>query len=185
MKNTRCFAFALLFLAVFTKSSGQSSKIKTAPEKAWIAVETFDKSAVPPAGQEGSSYYLLIDEQENISEQEYYTHYAYKILTSEGVQQMSDLSFSFDPAYEQLTLHALRIHRVGAVIDKLPKDIRTIQREQSMDRFLYDGSLTAVINITDVRVGDIIEYSFTKKGYNPAYSGYVSRKVYFNYTVGF
>jgi transglutaminase-like putative cysteine protease len=185
MKNLCFFPFLLLFLAIAPRSFCQSSKIRSKPPKAWVSEITFDKLAVPPAGQEEGFYYLLIDEQENAIQQESFTHYAYKILTNEGLQQMADLSVSFDPSYQQLIFHAVSIHRDGVVINQLPKDIRTIQREQSMDRFIYDGSMTAVINLTDVRIGDIIEYSFTKKGHNPVYQGAIVRKLYFDYNTGF
>lgn len=178
--KTPCLTFSILLALATTTTWSQSSKVITAPKKEWIDQISFDKQATPAVGQESSYYYLLIDEQENFIQQEDYRHYAYKILTTEGVQQMSDLSFEFDPSYEKLIMHAITVHRNEEVINQLPKEIRTIQREQSMDRFLYDGTQTAVINLTDVRVGDIVEFSYTKKGYNPIYGGYINRKVYFN-----
>jgi transglutaminase-like putative cysteine protease len=159
--------------------------VKKAPANSWIEKITFDKNAVPTAGQESSYYYLLLDEQENIALQESYLHYAYKILTNEGLQQMADLSFDFDPSYEKFTLHNIVIHRGTQQISQLSNEVRTLQREQSMDRHLYDGSVTAVTNLTDVRVGDIVEYSFTRKGYNPVYGNYLSRKISFNYSMAY
>jgi len=163
------FILFLSFVVASTPLLSQSSEIKKAPAKAWIRKMDIDKDALPPAGQESSYYYLLLDAQEHVSEQEQFVHNAYKILTNEGVQQMSDLSVTFDPSYEQVIFHTLSIHREGKIIDKLPKQIRTIQREESMDRHLYDGSYTAVINLVDVRVGDVVEYAYTRKGYNPVY----------------
>ncbi len=173
--------FAICLMLSVHSTTAQSKQVKQAPQNKWIEKVEFDKNAAPPSGQESSFYYLLLDEQENISLQESFVHYAYKILTNEGLQQMSDLNFEFDPSYEQLIVHAVSIHRDGAVINQLSPVIRTLQREQSMDRFLYDESLTAVINLKDVRVGDVIEYSFTRKGYNPIYDGYFSRKINFNF----
>ena len=100
---------------------------------------------------------------------------------------MSDLNVEFDPSYEQLAFHAISIHRPGQsqVINQLPGDIRTVQREESMDRYLYDGSLTAIVNLADVRVGDIVEFAYTKKGYNPVYDGYYSTRINFNYTTSY
>jgi transglutaminase-like putative cysteine protease len=182
MRRYRCFAMLLLLAATAFQLFGQSNKISTGPPKSWVEAIHFNPQAMPAAGQESGYYYLLLDKQENTVQQEYFFHFAYKILTYEGLQQMSDLSFSFDPAYEQLIFHSITIHRNGTMIDQLPKTFRTIQREQSMDRFLYDGSLTTVVNLTDVRVGDIIEYSFTRKGYNPVYGPYFNREIYFNYS---
>ena len=175
------FIFILPCIPSFIYS--QDSKISFEKNPEWVTPVSFDPEATPPAGQEAGYYYLLLDEQENTSRQEQYLHYVYKILTSEGIQGMSDLSIEFDPAYQKLIFHAVRVHRNGKLIDQQSNPIQTIQREQSMDRFLYDGSLTAILNLTDIRVGDIIEYAFTRKGYNPAYNGHVSKRIYFNYTI--
>jgi transglutaminase-like putative cysteine protease len=182
MKAVSCL-FAVILLSMTVRA--QPPGIKIQDKKSWVSEIAFDKNAIPDAGEGAGYYYLLIDEQENVPLAESYVHYAYKILTTEGVQEVSDLSFGFDPAYTELVFHAVVIHRDGKTINKLTRDIRTIQQEQSMDRFLYDGSLTAVINLSDVRVGDIIEYSFTRKGYNPVYQGHYSRKIYFDYNLGY
>jgi hypothetical protein len=184
MKRPRICLSLVLFLFFFQASS-QTSKVNVAKPGSWIETVTFDENATPKANQESSYYYLLLDEQENFLLQEEFVHYAYKILSNEGVQQMSDLSFDYDPAYEKLTLHQVSIVRKGKIINQIPKNIQLIQREQSMDRYLYDGSMTAIIHLNDVRIGDIVEYSFTKKGYNPIYEKNINRKIYFNYGFAF
>jgi transglutaminase-like putative cysteine protease len=185
MKIAWLFFLLLLLINGAANLFGQSVQVNIVPIKTWVIPADFDKNAMPGAGQESSHYYLLLDEQENITQQESFVHYVYKILTNEGLQQMSDLSVDFDPSYEQLLFHSVIIHRNGKRIDQLPNKIRTIQREESMDRYLYDGSVTALINLVDMRVGDIVEYSFTRKGYNPVYEGHISRKINFNYTMGY
>lgn len=182
----RSYLFTFLFAVIATLSAAQNSKVHINPKKSWVEDQSFDQKAMPPAGQTGSYYYLLIDEQENVPLQEAYIHHVYKILSNEGIQEMSDLSFVFDPAYEDLTIHKIIIHREGSAISQLDMSkIKTMQREESMDRFLYDGTMTAVINLADVRTGDIVEYAYTRKGYNPVYDGHITRKIVFDYTVPF
>ncbi|MEO5600595.1 MAG: DUF3857 domain-containing protein [Cyclobacteriaceae bacterium] len=175
------FIATALFIPSFAYP--QASKVLIEKQKAWINPQTFDKDVMPGSGEESSVYYLLIDEQENAILQERYLHYAYKILTNEGIQEMSDISVEYDPSYQKLIFNQVIVHRNGKIIQQLRSPVRTIQREQSMDRFLYDGSLTAIINLTDIRVGDIIEYAYTKRGYNPVFGGHLSKKIYFNYNV--
>ena len=160
----------------------QQVSIKSAP--AWVTSYKPDLDAKPDAKSASGSYYLLIDKQDHVEKQTDFRHYAYKLLTSEGVQQMSDISVSFDPSFQKLTFHQCVLHRDGKTIDKLKAgNIRTIQREESMDRYLYDGSLSAVINLQDVRAGDIVEYAFSIEGYNPVYDGHYTNIVYFDFTV--
>jgi transglutaminase-like putative cysteine protease len=169
--KTSLFGLFCLILIPVASLSAQSSNVMIRPPSSWVEPQSFDAAAVPPEGQGAGYYYLLVDEQDHAQLEEGYRHFAYKILTSEGLQEMSDISVSFDPAYEKVTVHTLRIHRNGQVIDQMPKTFRTIQREQSMDRFIYDGTLTVVINLNDVRVGDVIEYACSRKGDNPVNRG--------------
>ena len=178
MKNLLLILALSLFV---TNIAAQSRQVKIRPASSWIEKISFDKDATPADGQQGSSYYLLLDEQENIAEEESYGHYVYKISNSEGLQQMSDLTFDFDPSFEQLIIHHIQVYRGSEIIDQLPKNIRTLQREKNMDRFLYDESLTAIINLKDIRVGDIVDYGFTRRGYNPVYEKHVDKRIMINY----
>ncbi|HEY0741012.1 MAG TPA: DUF3857 domain-containing protein [Chryseosolibacter sp.] len=170
---------ALAFLSSYF-CFAQPAGLKIGSKSSWIKQFDYDASARPASSEAASSFFLLYDEQENCLAQEDYHHYAYTILTSEGIQAMSDLSVTFDPAYQQIIFHEVKIRRGDQVIDQLSKNINVIQREQSMDRYLYDGSKTAVINLRDIRVGDIIEYSFTRKGSNPVHEGHVARTFTFD-----
>ncbi len=163
--------------------NAQKPIIRQRPIPSWVVSIGYDKTASPKQEEESGTYYLLLDEQEHVGLQESFAHYAYKLMSAEGLQQMADLAVDFNPAYEQLTFHNITIHRNGEIIDRMPAEIQTIQREQSMDRFLYDGSVTAVIHLNDARVGDVIEYSFTKKGYNPVYDGHVGKRIALSFNV--
>jgi transglutaminase-like putative cysteine protease len=179
MKSKLFFVFlACLFTLPV---SAQNSAI--GPAKRWVKKIGFNLNARPISGQESSVYYLLVDRQTHLGSQEAYEHEAYKLLSTEGVQSFSDLTFEFDPSYSKLTLHQLNIYRDGKVINKLPTSLTTTRREASMERYLYDGSLTCFINITDVRVGDIIEYAYTIAGFNPIYDGHFAQQNYFEYGV--
>lgn len=175
LRNTLFYLFS--FFVVF--SSAQKVK-KEAPSK-WVQPAQIPSTEETP--KDGAYNYLLLDFQDNIIEQQEYAHYAIELLNSEGIQEYSDLSVSFDPTYQSLTFHSITIHRDDNEIDKLANsNINTFQRESNMERHLYDGSLTASINLTDIRVGDIIEYSFTLKGFNPINLGNYSSFYYQEYT---
>lgn len=93
----------------------------------------------------------------------------------------------YDPLYETLIFHEINIVRDGAVIDKLnPDDFQVIKRELNAESYLYDGALSAMLNLSDVRNGDIIDYSYTIKGFNPIRKGKFSGSYILNdyYAVG-
>jgi hypothetical protein len=111
-------------------------------------------------------------------------HIAIKVLNSEGIQSVSDITVEFDPSYQEMTFHDIRIIRDGRIIDKLTgSGISVFQRETQLESFIYDGSLTAAINLPDVRKNDIIEYSYTIKGFNPLNHGHYSSSFYQQYEV--
>ena len=149
---------------------------KTAPPS-WINKIDFREDNVLEGN--GGYQYLLLDLQDNLPQQTIYRHYAIKIMNAEGIQSMSDISVSYDPTYQKLSFHEINLIRDGQTIHKLPEaQIQTFQRETNMERSLYDGSLSAVINLSDVREGDIIEYAYSVVGFNPINQGHYANTFY-------
>lgn len=132
-------------------------------------------------------YHLLTDEQIDASashDSEYFFHYAELVVNQAGLERSSQINISFDPSYESLALHRVQIIRDGKAIDKLATtDISVLQREQEMKNLIYNGRLTANLILDDVRVGDVVEYSFTLKGDNPVYSGIFAYESSIEYSV--
>lgn len=160
----------LLIQFAFFVSSAQHPKVSKADEPEWIAASHADVTAHQPKEEASGFYYLLLENQDHLGNMQSYKRRTYKILSSTGVQDMADITVGFDPEYQQVLLHSLNILRDGEILDKLDlTKMQVVQREANMERFLYDGSLTAIINLTDVRVGDIIDYSFTIVGKNPVH----------------
>lgn len=171
--------YSILMLLVTLNLSAQNVSKTNYPN--WVTkIKVGDKEEL----EDISSYqYLLLDFQENIAKQEDFRHYAIKILNSDGIQNMSTISVDFDPNYQYLKFHSITLLRGNETIDKLKSaQIRTIQRETGMERSLYDGSITAVIDLSDVRAGDVLEYAYTIKGYNPINKGSYSNSIYLQFT---
>tara|TARA_R110000868_G_scaffold377732_1_gene643096 strand:+ start:512 stop:3052 length:2541 start_codon:yes stop_codon:yes gene_type:complete len=172
------FLFIVLFTSIYCKAA---DKIDKTPTPTWVkTILLGDKKIV----EDNVGYqYLLIDFQENLIKESVFKHYAVKILNSEGVQSLSDISVSYDPAYQKLDFHKIVIIRDGVEIEKLKSAvIQNIQRETNMERSLYDGSKSAIINLSDVRADDIIEYSYSVTGFNPVNKGHYATSLYQQYT---
>ncbi|UJH92786.1 DUF3857 domain-containing protein [Antarcticibacterium sp. 1MA-6-2] len=176
-----CFRlYILLFLLITLNTFGQHKNISYATPNKWIDETKLDPDATIPGTATSGFYSLLIDIQDNVGTKEYYKRFSYKILNTKGVQDMGNLTIDFDPEYEQIILHEIAIVRDGKEINKMqPASLQVVQREAGMDNYLYDGRLTIIANLTDVRVGDIINYSYTISGSNPVYEGNYQRIFYF------
>ncbi|MEJ2596587.1 MAG: DUF3857 domain-containing protein, partial [bacterium] len=132
----------------------------------------------------GGFYYQLVERQINIEEQSQFIRYVIRILDNEGISNMSDILAEFDPSYSTLSFHKILVHRNGKTINKLQDhEIRTIQREADMERKIYDGYLTAYVNLRDIRKGDILEYAYSINGYNPIYEKHFDNIAYLEYSM--
>ncbi len=146
-----------------------AGKVKKAPAPEWVKRHEFDVYEEPEQKENiGSVYYFAIDSQRDTASETEYFRYIKRLMTESGVADYSQLSISFDPSYQSLIFHSLLVHRDGKTIDKLPdQNIKVIERESNHEKQLYDGSLSGMALIEDIRVGDTIEYSFSLVGKNP------------------
>lgn len=136
------------------------------------------------SGEVESPYiYLLVDIQNNASVKEKFYHYAVKINNPEGVQDMSSISVIYDPSYQKITFHNIAIHRDGKSQFRSAKNFKLLQRETDLDRALYDGTVSAIKELKDVRPNDIIEYSYTISGSNPVYKEHTFERFFQDFSV--
>lgn len=175
-------ASGLLF-ALF--AGAQSPHYRVGVPGTWVLEQTMSGARVADtACLEGGEEIVLLDRQYDLASRSVYWRRANRLISAEGVQNGSRFEVSFDPSYEQLTIHHLRIVRGGEVIEKFdPAQIRVLHREEDMSSFLYDGSLSVICELKDVRVGDIVDYALTLKGWNPAEKGLFHRNLSMGYSV--
>lgn len=155
--------------------SGAERAALIAPPADWVEQRTgIATPALPDDGR--ASYgrrYLLIEAQVHVPTSATYHHNAYQILNAEGLDDSAQVRLSFDPDYETLTIHHVRIRRGSEIIEKLaPERIQTIQQERDLDRLLYNGELTSLLILDDVRIGDVVDLAFTRQGNNPVFGSH-------------
>ena len=165
-----CFPFFLAILA-----NAQDTPYRIGPAPAWVEIAPLPDPNPVPAGEiSGGLYYLRIDEQHRVEGRsvDFFSHTAYTIVNTQGIQNGSQLAIDFDPTYQALTLHFVRILRNGEVMDRLdPADVRILQRETELEYQIYDGTLTASLILEDIQTNDLVEYAYTLAGDNPIFEG--------------
>jgi transglutaminase-like putative cysteine protease len=139
----------------------------------WVVATPVPLDVQAPPGQTtGGVQYLLADNQTRLEphDRAIYRHYAMRALTGDGVEDIAHVQVSFDPSYETLTLHAIRVLRGGRVLPRLdPAKVKVLQQEKDLEARIYDGRKTANVLLEDVRVGDVVDYEYTVRGLNPAF----------------
>ncbi|MFT3924609.1 MAG: DUF3857 domain-containing protein [Myxococcales bacterium] len=151
----------LVWLLLIAQAAFAQEAARKAPAAAWV-----QPMAVPrvTGATEGDTEDLLDDSQLLVEAGHHtsYRHVAYAVRSAAGVHNRSELTIARD-SDEQVTWHFIRRHRGGEVVDLLPKlDIKVIQPESDLDNGLYDESKREVAFLEDVRVGDVIEYAFSR-----------------------
>lgn len=146
------------------------------PPPSWVEPLQAELAGAPAAEVRAGQDFLLVDDQVRVptsgSGVERYHHVVKRILSAKGIETGSELRVDFNPQYQRLTLHGIWIARDGERRQALDHaDVRVLQREADLDRRLYDGSLTAVIFLRDVRAGDLVELAYTISGANPVMGG--------------
>jgi len=169
MKIVRCPAPFFIVLLLCPALFGQKPAVSNEPS--WIARSTTDyNSAKVPSDVEDGYIYLAMERQVNIATRTVYHKSVIKIVTEAGIQNGSQVSVSYDPSYQQMFFHNIRIIRNGQVINKLDlKKIKTVRQETELGRSIYNGTVTAVLFLEDVRKGDRIEYAYSVQGFNPVF----------------
>lgn len=178
----KLFPLILLSVIIFcTNLMAVQPSFEISPAPSWrtkinLEIENKDYSS------SGDATYLLVDWQENEILHESCYRYAIRLNNEEGVQNNSQLSFSFDPSYQSLSLNRILIHRSGQTMNRLIRsEVELIRNEKNADYFIYDGSWSAFIILKDVRVGDVIEYEYTIAGQNPVFKD----RIYSYISLGF
>lgn len=143
-----------------------------APPPSWVDIAPLPKA---PSGAEGAATIdLLGDVQVLFGKEDETTYYAvaWIIGTAHGLDSGS-LKIDWDPSLEVVTIHRYRVLRDGQTIDLLGdgSKLKVIQRETRMESAMLDGRLTATLQPEDLRVGDVVELSYSTVRRDPATKG--------------
>ena len=169
----RATLWAALLIALACPAAAAKPNFTVQPPPAWVQPVAAPSDADKKEPEDGLRC-MLDDRQVRVSSdgsQSYY-HYVQQVTTAAAVEQVSQLRLDFEPSYQSLVIHHINVVRAGQTINALrPSEIKVIQREDELDKQLFNGTLTAVAVLNDVRPGDVIDYAYTVNGDNPVLAG--------------
>ncbi len=178
LQQVCCLGFLALALAI-QGSAAELSTAKVAPPDDWVKPQFYDRQATTTLlDSSANDHLLLLERQVNVLKSETFVHSIQQILTPAGVQQDATLTVNFNPSYQSLTLHWARIWRGTQHLERLDTNqVKVVQPEREMDQYILNGQKSAILVLDDVRVGDIIDYSYSVTGTNPVFGGYFSSAI--------
>ena len=155
------------------------------PPGAWVRGVDVPADPSRPAAESTGTRYLFFDRQVRVGEadQEDYVRTVWKVETTAGLQDASEIEIGFDPTFERLVIHHARVRRDGRTVWSFsPGEVRVIEAEEDLEARLYNGELTATIFVKGLRVGDTVDYAFTREGTNPVLGGRFDAVLGFEYS---
>ncbi len=170
-RHSRLLACALLLLCAASVATAKQ-EFTVQPPPAWVRAVA--PVAAATTATQGGTRYLLYDRQmrESARGSEHYYHMVEQVASAADVEQASQLKLDFEPSYQHLVIHHIRVVRGGATLDVLrPSEIKIIQQESELDEQLFNGTLSAVVFLDDVRAGDVLDYAYSVNGANPVLAG--------------
>jgi len=138
------------------------------PVPAWVELV-----AIPEASQTYPVVLRLADTQYYIDGVPVvYVRRAVLVNDAASLSSAGQISIPFVPEYNKLKLHTVRVHRNGESLDRTASsNVRFLQRETGLEQGVYSGEVTASILISDLRVGDTLEFAYSLHGQNPVFGG--------------
>ena len=175
-----CLAAGVLLSASFATPAA-CREFDMAPPAAWVRLSPSAPSQASTGIPEGGILLERVEYQSNLAlaVPQFYVDVRTRVVNEEGLEQAAQVTVSYDPSYQRLTLHDLHIERNGRSIPALDASrVRVLQRETRLEDQVFDGQQTLLLTLDDVRVGDLVVFRYTRAGTNPALAGRPAAFVY-------
>jgi lipoprotein NlpI len=164
------FALVIQPLAAAEKilTDGFEATIDAVPD--WV--ERGPVPAPPSAEGDAPTETLRQDVQIDVASQSMYVEMALMPRSRNAAEEIGRVQVEFDPHYQRLILHEAIAHRGGEKVNLLSRDrLRMFARETRVEQRIYDGEVTAMLELAGIRPLDIVVLAYTVQGFNPAFEG--------------
>jgi TonB family protein len=170
----KILAGAVVVLAMtLGEPSRAQSAVDISPRPVWVV------PAEPSTelASDGALSVRLVDMQTRVEGdhlQQYFRQIV-RVLTPEGLPIAGNVAVVWLPSISKARIHALTLRRGGRATELLGdgSGFEILRREANLENGQIDGIVTAVMSISDLRVGDEIEFSWTLDARNPVLAGHV------------
>jgi transglutaminase-like putative cysteine protease len=164
---------ACLWLAAVLRCPADEAKPDIAPPAKWVVPIPYNPRAkLDPVDPSLEMRWILKDRQINAQNNESFNHEVRQVLTPAGVNYGSHIKVDYDPSYQLLTFHWVKVWRGTNALNRLdPDKIELTQAGLDTGQLLFNAEKSALLLLEDVRVGDVIDYAYTVQGNNPIFAG--------------
>lgn len=139
-----------------------------APAAAWVEPAPLPEPLAADAGKPFQMLLSSIQTRFGPGMPEVHFDMASRIQSAEALAAMGTIVLGWQPDQADLIIHKVEIVRDGKAIDVLARGEKftVIRREAGLERAMMDGVLSAVLQPSDLQVGDILRFSYTLRREN-------------------
>ncbi|MGE0667011.1 MAG: TonB family protein [Sphingomonadales bacterium] len=157
------------FCLLTDHAAAGSTELHYAPVGDWVIASPEPTSTPAPSGAPFRYVYNDVQIRLGTDADETYAGQLVKVLTPDGLT-LGNVALTWDPGSDDLTIHRLKVRRGAEVIDVLDATkFQIIQRENRLEYAMFDGNLTATLQIPGIQVGDEIEFAMTTRRSQPVF----------------
>ncbi len=161
--------------ALFTGSSIAAHAATLEQPSYEAAPDWIEPRKLDPTKANDKSVLLLVDNQIRVEDDRSvdYRDIAYHIVSPELLSQLGTVKLEWQPDVQDVSIHAISILRGDETIDALNGGtaVEVIRRETDLDNRSMDGKLTATMQLTGLRLGDIVRMTYSLASSDPALQG--------------
>lgn len=159
-RNGIAVGAALLAVPALARDKSVDEQIELGPMPHWAAPA---EPLEVPAKPSGLAFVRNQDTLVHLDARGKSTYIGQRIvLLQPQALQLGNLAIAWNPASGKPIVHAVRIHRDGESTDVLKATkFEVLRREDQLEQAVLSGTLTAVLKIPDLRVGDELEVAYT------------------------
>ena len=156
-------------------SKERADTVDCTPIPSWVEHEPYAGQAPEAADYVFKGICRLLNETQIDlcgSDLAWHCRTAQRVVTRAGAEQIAQFNLEYDPSFQRLEIHFIRIVRDQAPIEHAKREaLQILRRETSLERLTLTGVLTVSLLIPDVRIDDVLEISFTVYGSRPLFGG--------------
>jgi transglutaminase-like putative cysteine protease len=138
----------------------QPQQVRRGPAPGWAV----PSALLPVPDSVGGPVFVRRQDLEiNLGDKAQAQYFGYRIkLLQPGALQLGNLSIAWNPAAGAPIVHEIKVYRDGEAIDVLKEStFEILRREDQLEAARLDGTLTAVLRVPDLRIGDELEVDLT------------------------
>lgn len=173
---------ALITLPSLALTDVKDVNFELEPAGPWVTPTQY--TAKPFAQLNAPTHFHLSDVQYSVEAAESYFRFVYTITDPAGMTDSSNLTFRFNPAFEALTIHQVNVIRRGKVIQQISRDdVKLVNAEQDRQSQIFSGQVDAIVLLKGIKVGDVIDYSYSLTGRNPVFGNHFTAEQFLGWQV--